>query len=105
MRKALTPKAKEWIQQTKEKVELAIIQNGWETQTFKTVINMRFIYKDGRIRDNTNSFKLLMDVLEKAGIYINDYWALPRVIDFQVDKASDENYIILEIEKWRDSNE
>jgi len=29
-----------------------------------------------------------MDALEDAGIYVDDRWALPRIMDFEVDKAN-----------------
>jgi hypothetical protein len=31
--------------------------------------------------------KILLDVLERGGIYSNDKYALPRIMDFVLDKS------------------
>ena len=38
-----------------------------------------------------SALKLMLDGLEDAGLYENDYYALPRVINFWIDKKIQES--------------
>lgn len=65
----------EWMRKTK-----------WQTTHKKKVIlNLWFYYPHNRHADTHNAIKILMDFLQDAGIYDNDKFALPRIIDFQID--------------------
>lgn len=63
-------------------------KNKWSTAQGKVIVNLWYYWPDNVKRDTNNTLKLLLDVLEDAGIYANDYYALPRVIDFEVDKKN-----------------
>lgn len=83
-----TPKADEWYYNAIEYVKERIDLTGWETTKKKKVI-VDLLYNIPRERacDCNNTPKLLLDVLEKAGVYDNDYYALPRLLDFHVVKG------------------
>lgn len=55
------------------------------TEKEKVVIEVLFCFPDHIIRDNSNIYKLLMDAMEGV-IFDNDYYALPRTMDFVVSK-------------------
>ncbi|QMV40237.1 RusA family crossover junction endodeoxyribonuclease [Cohnella cholangitidis] len=63
-------------------------KSGWQTAKGKVVVNLWYYFPDNRIRDTHNGQKLLLDCLEDAGIYTNDRYALPRVIDWQIDRTN-----------------
>lgn len=69
--------AKNWIQKSK-----------WLTADSKVVVRLWYFYPDRRRRDAHNTLKLLLDALEKAGIYTDDKLALPQIIDFEIDRAN-----------------
>lgn len=52
----------------------------------KIVCELIYYFRDRRKRDTHNTFKLLFDAIETGGLYSNDMYVLPRVIDFSVDK-------------------
>ena len=59
----------------------------WSTATGKTIVRLWYFFPDNRKRDTHNTLKLLLDSLEDALIYKNDRYALPRIMDYEVDKA------------------
>ena len=65
-----------------------INKNKWKTVNGKVIVNMWYYLPDNVKRDTNNTLKLLLDIFEHAGIYTNDYYALPRIIDFEVDKKN-----------------
>ena len=61
----------------------------------KIICDMNFYFKDKRKRDTHNTLKLLFDAIETGGLYENDMYVLPRVLDFCVDR------ILIEIEQYK----
>jgi crossover junction endodeoxyribonuclease RusA len=53
----------------------------------KIRMDMLFYFPDARKRDTHNTFKIPMDAMESI-IYINDYWVLPNIIDFTIDREN-----------------
>lgn len=84
--KVLSHAAKIWFE------EAVIITNNWrqfsnwQTQDGKTVVNIWFYLPDNRRRDTHNSLKILMDALEDGRIYEDDRYAMPRIMDYEIDK-------------------
>jgi crossover junction endodeoxyribonuclease RusA len=68
----------------------------------KIRMNMWFYFPDKRKRDTHNTFKIPMDAMEGI-LYINDYWVLPNIVDFDIDRENPrldlEFYIIERNEK------
>lgn len=54
----------------------------------KIVCDLKFYFRDNRRRDTHNTLKLLLDAVEVGGLYHDDMYVLPRVIDFEVDKEN-----------------
>ena len=50
--------------------------------------DMTFYFPDNRNRDTHNTFKLLFDSIEDGGLYPNDRYVLPNVLDFTVDREN-----------------
>jgi hypothetical protein len=58
--------------------------NDWVmTEKEKVVVEVWAYFPDNQKRDTNNAFKLMMDALEGI-IYDNDYYALPRIMDFEI---------------------
>jgi len=53
----------------------------------KIIMELTFYFPDNRIRDTHNGFKIPLDAMEKI-VYDNDYWVIPRIIDFIIDKEN-----------------
>ncbi len=51
----------------------------------KVVLLLYFFFPSKRKKDTHNTLKVLMDSLEGI-LYEDDYWALPRIKDFDIDK-------------------
>ena len=49
----------------------------------KIIMELYFYFPDHRIRDTHNMEKILLDCLQKI-LYENDYWVLPRIMDFEI---------------------
>lgn len=79
-----TPEAKAWQEQA-----------GWLARrwyrgpllTNKTILNIWVFWNDGRRRDCDNLLKLVQDALTGI-VWKDDYYCLPRVIDWQIDKGN-----------------
>ena len=50
----------------------------------KVIVEMTVFWKDGRRRDTDNLMKLTLDVM-KGVVFSDDFWSLPRVMDFSID--------------------
>lgn len=61
-------------------------KNKWSTATGKTIVRLWYFFPDKRKRDTHNTLKLLLDSLEDALIYENDRYALPHIMDYEVDR-------------------
>jgi Holliday junction resolvase RusA-like endonuclease len=84
--KKLTKPAEELKAKWTSIVQKACEESKWEMRVKeKVIVNCRFYFPDRRIRDTNNIFKLLMDSMEGV-VFKNDYFALPRVEDFQILK-------------------
>jgi Holliday junction resolvase RusA-like endonuclease len=90
-----TLKADEWYLNAIEQVKTCITSNNWvTTENKKIVIELLFTLPKKRACDCHNTLKLLLDVLQEAGVYDNDYYALPRLLDFNVNKGIAEVRVI-----------
>lgn len=83
-----TPRAKEFYEMLIILSRSWMKANGWNTTMGKVIVRMWFYYPDGRRRDSHNALKILMDGLEEAGIYEDDKTALPRIMDYEVDRKN-----------------
>ena len=95
--KILSQAAKQWFEQAVIQTKIWKISNSWQTQNDKTVVNIWFYLPDNRRRDTHNSLKILMDALQDGGIYEDDRYAMPRIMDYEIDK--DNPRIEIEFEK------
>jgi Holliday junction resolvase RusA-like endonuclease len=98
--KKLTKPAEELKEKWSNIFKEACRENGWDTtKKEKVVINLKLYFPDNRVRDTSNALKLLLDSMEGI-VFDNDYYALPRIIDFEVLKDKKiKPYIVVEIEK------
>jgi len=53
----------------------------------KVVVLMYFFFPNKRKKDTHNTLKVLMDSFEGI-LYENDYYALPRIMDFDIDREN-----------------
>jgi crossover junction endodeoxyribonuclease RusA len=84
--KVLTPLAQRWFDNTVITANLWRSKNKWPTAKGKVIVRLWYFFPDLRKRDTHNGLKALLDALEDARIYENDKYALPWVMDFQVDR-------------------
>lgn len=85
--RVLRKHANDWFNEALEKTRQYIIDEKWETKSQKTVLEIYLYYPDFKLRDSHNMLKILLDVLERGQIYTNDKFALPRIMDFTLDKS------------------
>ena len=84
-----TAKAKAWFGAAEMIISASMRAQGWSTtENTKVVIDIMTYWPDRRKRDVDNQGKAIFDALEHAGVFDNDCWALPRYIDFAVDKEN-----------------
>lgn len=99
--RVLTADAQAWADQTILLAQLWRNKASWKTAEGKVVVNLWYFFPDNRKRDTHNGLKLLLDCLEDAEVYANDRYALPRIMDWQVDKQNPrielEIYILQEV--------
>lgn len=86
--RVLTDVAHAWYEETVLTANIWRRRNRWETAQGKTIVRLWFFFPDRRKRDTHNGLKLLLDALEDAGIYENDQYALPRIMDFEIDRQN-----------------
>lgn len=95
----LSSSAKAWYE------ESVLIANAWRKRTkwitseSKTIVHLWYFFPDHRKRDTHNTLKLLLDCLQDAQIYIDDRYAMPRIMDYEVDKHNPRVEIQFEIVK------
>lgn len=58
----------------------------WTTAPGQVIARLWYYWPDKRRRDTHNTFKLLFDCLEDAGIYKDDKDVLPQVMAIDVDR-------------------
>jgi Holliday junction resolvase RusA-like endonuclease len=105
--KRLTKAAERLFQKWQAEARLWAYNTGWVmTEKEKVVVEIVAYFPDNQKRDTNNVFKLMMDALEGI-IFDNDYYALPRVMDFHVlEKDSNvKPYFELHIYKLEDEQE
>ncbi|EHQ63644.1 endodeoxyribonuclease RusA [Paenibacillus dendritiformis C454] len=86
--RVLTDVAHAWYEETVLTANVWRRRNRWMTAQGKTIVRLWFFFPDRRKRDTHNALKLLLDALEDAGIYENDQYALPRIMDFEIDRQN-----------------
>lgn len=85
--KILNKRGKEWMKNAEHLMRLAMEEQGWETvENEKVIVELWHYWPDKRVRDCSNSLKLLCDSIQNAGIVNNDRWLLCRQQDFSVDR-------------------
>jgi len=82
------PKARKWYDDTVIQASVWRNKNKWSTATGKVIVRLWFYFPDRRKRDTHNALKALLDALEDACIYQNDQYALPQVMDWDVDREN-----------------
>jgi crossover junction endodeoxyribonuclease RusA len=83
----LNKHANDWFTDSLRKIEEFRDEHSWVIINEKVILELYFYYPNARLRDSHNTLKILLDVLERGRIYTNDKFALPRVMDFQLDKG------------------
>ena len=84
--KVYNKKANKWYEESLYKIMLFKQRTKWQKVDTKLIVNLNFYYPDNRSRDSHNMLKILLDVFEEAGIYTDDKLALPRIMDYEIDK-------------------
>lgn len=89
-RKYRTTQAKNYCDEV-----IYIVRNIMHKQKFKKfedgkkiVCEMIYYFPDARRRDSHNTFKILLDAIEEAGLYTDDRYILIHVKDIAVDKKN-----------------
>lgn len=85
-----TSVARSYCENVTNKTRLVMARNTFPMFPPKQKIRceMHFYFPDNRNRDTHNTFKLLFDAIEDGGLYQNDRYVLPNVLDFETDKAN-----------------
>lgn len=86
--KILTPVAKNWIEDTILRANQWRTVNQWSMASGKVVVRLWYYFPNKQRRDTHNTLKALLDALEMAHIYEDDKYALPQIMDFQVDREN-----------------
>lgn len=86
--KVKTDEAEAWFTDTIIRASDWRRSNQWSTATGKVIVRLWFYFPDARRRDTHNALKAIMDALEDAGIYKDDKTALPRIMDYEVDRKN-----------------
>lgn len=82
----LTTEAARWERQCVVLASNWMQHAKWQTRDDKTIVRLWYFWPDNRQRDTHNTIKLLLDAFESAGIYTNDRYALPQIMDYDVDR-------------------
>lgn len=97
--RALTDEAKVWMTDIIIQTIAWKNKTKWKTAEGKVFIRLWYYFPDHRKRDTHNTLKLLLDCFEDAGIYSNDRYALPQIMDFEIDKANPRVEIQFEVKE------
>lgn len=86
---ALTNEAKAWVDEATICAKLAANKAQWDcvANGTKVIVNLWFYWPDLHRRDTHNSIKAMLDAWEGV-VYENDQYALPRIMDWQIDKQN-----------------
>jgi crossover junction endodeoxyribonuclease RusA len=87
--KRLTPRAQNYIRDSRALLNLAVEEQYWDSSRKATwlYVDMVFYFPDRRIRDSHNCLKILLDVMQGI-VYDNDYYILPRIWSVEYDKTN-----------------
>ena len=98
-----TKKAREWFDQAEKIVRNEILSQQWEpTINQKIVLDVLTMFPDRRKRDTNNTAKALCDMLEHAGVYDNDRFALVRYIDYGIDRENPRVEVVIRVYQEED---
>ena len=95
--RVLTTEAAKWEYDVTLLIKSWIHQNKWLTADSKVIVRLWYFYPDKRRRDAHNTLKLLLDVCEHAGIFIDDKLALPQIMDYEIDRQNPRTEIEFEV--------
>lgn len=79
---ALTQKARDWKELAAWEAKTTL--RGWKIADQKVILEIWIYWGSRRRRDCDNLLKLLQDCLQGV-VYTDDKWALPRVMDWDID--------------------
>ena len=99
-----TARGKAWFADAEALTAKAIEEQHWQrTEKTKVVVEVYTAWPDARRRDTNNSSKAVCDMLEHAGVYDDDRYALLRFIDFDIDRENPRTEIVIRrFDKERD---
>ncbi len=87
-KRILSKEARLFMTEAALKAKIAARREGWKIANGrKVVLQLYFFFPNKRKKDTHNTLKVLMDSFEGI-LYENDYWALPRVMDFDIDREN-----------------
>lgn len=92
----LTPEAQKWIEDAHLVAKTACKAAGWQPVEQKVVVRIWIRWPNARRHDPDNTFKLLLDSLSNV-VYTDDKWALPRVMDWTVDRTNPGIHVEIEL--------
>ena len=99
-----TARGKAWFADAEALTAKAIEEQHWQrTEKTKVVVEVYTAWPNAIRRDTNNSSKALADMLEHAGVYDDDRYALLRFIDFDIDRENPRTEIVIRrFDKERD---
>lgn len=78
--------AEDFMREAALKAKIAAKGVNWRIENGrKVVILLYFYFPNKRKKDTHNTLKVLMDAFQGI-LYEDDYWALPRIMDFEIDR-------------------
>lgn len=104
--RALKKHGREWMETSKKILEQAALEQGWEcVDGEKVCVDILTVFPDRRRRDVNNTGKLLLDAPQDI-VYKDDKVALPRFINFMVDKENPRSEIVFRMfdekkDRWK----
>ena len=83
----ITRHAQAWMDSVRLAAKAAAVRAGWQLVPAgrKVVVQLWFYWPSRVRRDTHNTLKALLDAWQGV-LYEDDYWVLPRVMDFRVDR-------------------
>jgi crossover junction endodeoxyribonuclease RusA len=85
-RRVLKRSAQLWFDRTVLDARAWKVANHWQCAQGKVIVWLWYYFPDRRRRDTHNTLKILLDAFEDGGIYEDDKFAMPRVMDYEVDE-------------------
>lgn len=99
--KRLTKQAEQWFKHCTAYVKDEMKKQKWQYDEGNVwhEVHFDFYMPDKRIRDTHNTFKIMMDVLDRL-VFSNDYYAKPHVNKVELDKENPRIIITIFPEKY-----